>query len=39
MQIRQQIEDLKGIFSYQDVVGLDGEPIEFEWAIFQDLQH
>ena len=27
----RQIEDLKWYFSYQDAVGLDGEPIEFEW--------
>ena len=34
----RQIEDLKRYPSYQDAVGLDGEPIEFEWNIFQDLQ-
>ena len=28
-----QVEDLKKYSSYQDAVGLDGEPIEFEWKI------
>ena len=26
-----QVEDLKKYSSYQDAVGLDGEPTEFEW--------
>ena len=30
-----QVEDLKKYSSYQDGVGLDGEPIEFEWKIVQ----
>ena len=30
-----QIEDLKRNPSYQDVVGLDGEAIEFDWKNFQ----
>ena len=34
-----QIEDLRRCPSYQDAVGLDGEAIEFEWKISQDLQH
>ena len=29
-----QVEDLKKYPSYQDAVGLDGEPIEFEWKTF-----
>ena len=29
-----QVEDLKRYSSYQDAVGLDGEPIESEWKIF-----
>ena len=28
-----QVEDLKKYSSYQDAVGLDGEPTEFEWKI------
>ena len=28
-----RVEDLKKYSSYQDTVGLDGEPIEFEWKI------
>ena len=34
-----QVEDLKRYPSYQDAMGLDGEAIEFEWKISQDLQH
>ena len=34
-----QFEDLKRYSSYQNAVGLDGEPIEFEWKIFQDFRH
>ena len=30
----RQIEDLKRYPSYQDAVGLVGEPIEFEWKNF-----
>ena len=26
-----QVEDLRGYSSYQDAVGIVGEPIEFEW--------
>ena len=29
-----QVEDLKKYSSYQDAVGVDGEPIEFEWKHF-----
>ena len=29
-----QVEDLKKYSSYPDAVGLDGEPIEFEWTNF-----
>ena len=31
---RGQFEDLKRHSSYQDAVGLDGEPIELEWTFF-----
>ena len=31
---KSQVEDLKKHSSYQDAVGLDGEPIEFEWKLF-----
>ena len=32
---KSQVEDLKKYSSYQGAVGLDGEPIEFEWTDFQ----
>ena len=31
-----QAEDLKRYSSYQNAVGLDGEPIEFEWKNFPE---
>ena len=34
-----QVQDLEGYQSYQDDLGVDGEAIEFEWKISQELQH
>ena len=34
---QDKFEDFKQYLSYQDAVGLDEIPIEFEWKFFQEL--
>ena len=33
-----QVEEFKMSVSYKELLGIDGEPVEFEWT-FQDFRH
>ena len=35
MSCESQVEDFKNFFSYEELMRIDGEAIDFEWCIFQ----
>ena len=38
-RLNAQLEEFRQSNSYRELFGIDGEPIEFEWHISEDLQH